>query len=397
MSNARNRLQALSDGKGDENFVAHPGPAIKKGPKLAARDARVDDSSILDFADFIRSTGPDGQKALPRIPGSVKSPANNKMASTSTTAGPVPGGSPRAGNMTKATAGPRLKAREPTNRSNTNDLVDALRQGPPGAYRVASGNLPIRNARDQDDSDDFGYGTTRGTNSMNSTQDSFVANSVNSRTGLISPAERPMRRADDSDGPVRKSRRPRDPYAIDSDEDEDEDEVITPRTNEGESLMDFLSTPPPAGARLTPPPLDVSGAMNARKRNDNSLQGPGRKQSTGTKLTKSPPPGHRSSNAGQGSGSIASALAPLRDQYSGASTVTGASTRARVPKSGVARTENRIRLRDDDIAGLRDMADFLKNSGPPEPPSPPKRQNTGEPKKQGGFGRMFSKKKREVA
>ncbi len=227
---------------------------------------------------------------------------------------------------------------------------------------------------------------------MNSTQDSFGAKSVNSRTGLISPMEKILRRNEDADGPTRKSRRPRDPYAIDSDD--DDDDVLTP-TNEGESLMDFLNTPPPPGTRLTPPPLDVSGAITARKRGDSALQRLGRKQNSGAKLTKSPPLSLPSSPPAQG-GSIAAALTPIRDQYSGTSSTTITAARSRVPKAGVARTEARPRLRDDDIAGLRDMADFLKNSGPPELMSPPKQEKMAEAKKQGGFGRMF-KKKKEVA
>ena len=262
---------------GSTAFIIQPGPSIKRGPQPVPRDARADADTTRDFADFIRSTGPDGAPMAP-TPSKATALAGNPSA-TSTPSGSTRGRVPRAprkdaaalladtspSSSTRSNGRPRLQARDAAVRTNgTADLVSFLNSGPPGASSTGA-TASNRQAAQAKDSI-----------SLSSAPDSFAARSfqsVHSRTGLlensksagvrsagpskstntITPQQRPAP-SEESGMPARKQRRVRDPYAIESDEDEDEG-----GGNE-ESLVDFLNSVPPPEANNSPPRLTLDKA-----------------------------------------------------------------------------------------------------------------------------------------
>ena len=293
------------------SFKISSGPSNKPEPK----DPRREDTSIRDFADFIRNTGPEQIKTLPKLPlssGSINakkapsgsdkkaSPANKmaagKLAKSPTPAPVLSGKKSEIKAARKSATGARLQAREAAIKRNdqSSDLIDFIRQGPPadhavGAHRIPRNVAPFRTTMDSDEIQALGHGRARDTSSMTSTQDSLlntrsIQSSINSRTGLIDPPSRsntkptsnpspiqpkPMRSSSPPLGqPIRKQRRVKDPYAIDTDS-EDERMADTPKPRRAEeSLMDFLksATPP---ANNAPAPIVVKSAFDGIPDNTN--------------------------------------------------------------------------------------------------------------------------------
>lgn len=270
-----------------------------------AREARANNESTRDFADFLRSTGPN-QPALAESPAQQQQkgpavaapkpinalPAVSRMAtsqgpmnitkerpsSASQRTEPLPSKSPA---MPTKFAGPvppknrttKLQARDATvSREASSDLIDFIRQGPSG-----QGEGRLRLPRTGDPARPFGdtNGITRNINgrpsegdnsrlSVASTQLSSVpsksVHSVNSRTGLLetgSPTRDARHKASGSvesqhatrDEPLqakRKQYRNKDPYATDVDSEGDDDPHVPPHN--AESLIHFLNsvTPPPS-------------------------------------------------------------------------------------------------------------------------------------------------------
>ena len=283
-------------------------PSNRPEPK----DARGEDTSIRDFADFIRNTGPEQIKTLPKLPLSsgstnAKRPlsgsdrkaspagkmASGKLAKSSTPAPVLSGKKSEIKAARKSATGARLQAREAAiKRSDqSSDLIDFIRQGPPadhavGAHRIPRNVAPFRTTMDSDEIQALGHGRARDTSSMTSTQDSLmntrsIQSSINSRTGLIDPPGRsntkptsnpaptsspiqpkPMRSSSPLPGhPIRKQRRVKDPYAIDTDS-EDEKMADTPKAHRAEeSMLDFLnSTAPPTNN--APAPINIKSAFD---------------------------------------------------------------------------------------------------------------------------------------
>ncbi|KAJ4405690.1 hypothetical protein N0V82_010271 [Gnomoniopsis sp. IMI 355080] len=275
--------------------------ANRRGPAPQARDARLPRESILEFADFIRATGPPGAQTPPsqpnigmrrnqsmRQPGSPAHAAPMSKPSLSISAGrpPVSGGS-----VSRA----RLQARDATVDVNDNsDLIDFIRQGPSSGAnpRIPRTVAPFRTTMDSDQMQSAVGGRamdasipdvqdTRASQaskaSTNVTEMSAPSyqSSVNSQSALLGRNQvtaQPGSNSpwDDSDMmPVRKQRRVRDPYAIDfSDEEDEEDDEFeyqpTPKRKPAakeESLMDFLnSVPPPSSSE--PVPFNLSSRTN---------------------------------------------------------------------------------------------------------------------------------------
>lgn len=295
-------------------------PTTSRSAHGAPRDAQLASENTRDFADFIRSTGPEerpgaiSQRDGAASPSPVKQRPNKSLvtgqrsSSATSTSKKITKPNPSLSKSPPPVVSsppPRrtskLEARGATYEPTHNeDLLDFLKQGPaedrigierrpmPGPVASvvpqnphASSNLRFR-ASDN----------TR--SSLASTQDSSFAadksiRSTNSRTGLLDsprgPAHTAGSRSPSSSkpiphldgGPARKQRRVKDPYAIDTDS-ENENEGGTPkpphhhRDRGGESLLDFLSsTPPPAddtGFRIPsafddlPSPTSTSGSLN---------------------------------------------------------------------------------------------------------------------------------------
>ncbi|KAK1829105.1 hypothetical protein QBC39DRAFT_415086 [Podospora conica] len=232
-----------------------------------ARDARLPRESVAELAEFLRSTGPNGASVLrdaPVIAPSAAAAAEPGRASTSSNA------------TTNMIRNARLQARgASTDHSPDNsDLIDFIRRGPAPTGpnpRIPRTVAPFRTTMDSDQLSGGGRAVdAQLRNSQASTTNGSVPSSINSQSALL-PAggaggrNKPLPPGrygsggggdDDMPMPVRKTRRVRDPYAIDlSDEDELDDDLEepTPRQQQRrrppppreESLLDFLNSVPP--------------------------------------------------------------------------------------------------------------------------------------------------------
>ncbi|EFQ97887.1 hypothetical protein MGYG_00925 [Nannizzia gypsea CBS 118893] len=292
-----------------------PPPSNAKTTAPQARDARVENASVRDFANFIRSTGPDkglhppaaqfnsfARAAKNHHPGS---PVNTGASSPSSLAPPkasrdstittsstttTPTGTitaPRSTNKPRLEARPAVFVRD----NKTSELIDFIRQGPPDPHARRLQQKTVAPFRDTMTSDDFRAFTQRdlinGESSMPGTQDgSMVAASVasiNSHTALIDTSNRPSSRTfqyrhsptanlrgDGSSTPAKTRRRVRDPYAIDSDSEDEYDDVRDSATTTAatkpkeESLAEFLKNAPPP----PPPPKPQPFTINIQKANE---------------------------------------------------------------------------------------------------------------------------------
>jgi hypothetical protein len=280
-------------------------PAPKSSPSsrgLIAREPKVERESTRDFADFIRSTAPtEEQTRVPLLANDFRSDATqgSSAASSPAVSKPLPS-LPRTPLTGRSPAGPSSRIASSygkTRRSpyeprdavvrdrGTGDLVDFLRQGPPGAS--VGPVLP---------DEDMSTSTTTGDrNGSVITQSAH--GSVNSHSALVSGnaarAEPQQARAASnagnySDAPeaTKTRRRIRDPYAIpssDDDDDEDTDELTAlpgQRTTQqqrknDESLIDFLQNSAPSSqASHTGPTSSLPSAVHARGTGSRTSQGP---------------------------------------------------------------------------------------------------------------------------
>ncbi|KAH0498890.1 hypothetical protein TgHK011_006118 [Trichoderma gracile] len=271
---------------------APPGATSLSGRMGAskARDARAPGESLSDFADFLKSTGPPGDRA-PVAPRNAHNPVTSTksfMESQQTIS------TMASRNTNRSRYQPREAAA--TSRSDNSDLIDFIRQGPPipgSQNHIPQHVAPFRNTMESERMSgagggravdavlpDMRYSQASTDNSMPS-----IHSSVNSSSALLKNQGRSKmskmfgEEEEDDDMvmpmPVRKTRRVRDPYAIDfSDEDEDDDEFdMAPRppAKKEESLAEFLLNcePPPA----PPPPPPASSVMPKKKTSTPSLIG----------------------------------------------------------------------------------------------------------------------------
>ncbi|RMJ23274.1 hypothetical protein PHISP_05852 [Aspergillus sp. HF37] len=338
--------------------------SLQPKPKAAqARDAKPATESTREFADFIKSTGPPvPANPEPRVVGAPKPSEPARPAR------PVP--SKNA--STRGKNGPKLEARSavPAKGDETSDLIDFIREGPPtpGVNRIPRVVAPFRDTTDSEDPETSGpermekEPQKRG--SLASTQGSSMANksftSVGSRTGLLESTPRstttqagpntkasaPVRSVSDDPLPARKQRRVRDPYAIDSDDSDDLDELLEPQKpqREEESLIDFLRNAPPPESQPPAQPLNTASS--------NKMRLLAKQASDKVPPVKSPfrqQPG----NSPGGQSNYAVKVGMERNGGSGGS---GGGP----PASTGRQTETSA------------LADFLKNTGPPEPPPAPR-------------------------
>ncbi|KAL1845548.1 hypothetical protein VTK73DRAFT_492 [Phialemonium thermophilum] len=410
-----------------------------------ARDARLPRESLADFAEFIRSTGPpaeNGGSSMAANGGNAFTRAAAVAATTTTPndsgSWPLPKGGIEPGRVstTSNPNRPRLQAREPTSsRDDNSDLIDFIRRGPPntsGNPRIPRAVAPFRTTMDSDQMTGAVGGKAvdahireldiRGSETSTTVTDysmPSVQSSANSQTGLLrnktaAPgglgANRYGSRDPDMPMPQRKTRRVRDPYAIDFSDEEDEgygdDAAAAPRSNgrraaapQEESLADFLRnyTPPPepkvqpfviAQAQNRPKKKASAPSLMARlTRRDNSQTGSG---SSGTPSPRSPNPpvvDSRSLNSRGGGGGgrgyipIQVNMPPGVDKYSpsyggGNNGIGTAKTTSNTTTGGGAPQANsgRVRMKKFEPreavpvvsrSATSDLADFLRNSEPP--------------------------------
>lgn len=395
-----------------------PTPTSGKKSTMAkpmAREPRIQGESMRDFADFIRSTGPAPGDERPVQPfvalnGAGPKPSNGSSSSisglsrkTSTRQGPSHSHS-GSGVGEGPSAKPRvhMEPRSPAGqRSGNDDLIDFIRQGPPGSnngqHRIPRAVAPFRTTVDSDQFermlDENGniestYGSQVSTNSKHSTQTS------NSRTGLIpkqsvvQPAysNTPQKLSGSLSGAEpqiqRTRRRIKDPYAIDTD-DEDEDLLTAlPKSSKppqrDESMMDFLnSMDPPSNNQ--PQPFILSPETIAAAKARAAKSGPGPANST-------TPPGTAARNGmGSRSGKPPSAQPAVISNSIGSN----------APRAVKPKLQARAAATNDARAGrsaTNDLADFLRNSGPPEPVRPPQDTTMGKDEGKRTSSRFWRKK-----
>jgi len=306
-----------------DNVRAQTKP-IPKSPNprtsgVLPRDPITNDYSLRDFADFIRSTGPDTPaKALPKaILSNTKHPRPTSSSSPAAGAGigkpfpnkitkpnPVVDPPKKAEAQLPKRTTSKLQAREPigTNKNATSDLADFFRSGPVGTQVDGSSASQRPPAVSQRTVSTNGSASGRIREALNSgssigtTQDSltashFTQSSTNSRTGLLDSSNRAPTvnaasvsrnikkqpaRNDDPPEPARAQRGVRDPYAIDSDDEIEGGNGASqaPPAHEEESLSDFLRnyTPsPPSTATRTSPPV-LNGAPKPAKQSGPTMR-----------------------------------------------------------------------------------------------------------------------------
>ncbi|KAK0614039.1 hypothetical protein B0T14DRAFT_570025 [Immersiella caudata] len=374
-----------------------PAKSRANGPAPQARDARLPRESVTELADFIRSTGPSGGSIVrtPTAPSTVAKPSTD---------------TPRV-STTSSINRNRLQARDAAvdYKDDNSDLIDFIRRGPPsvgGNPRIPRTVAPFRTTMDSDQLTGAVGGRAvdaqlrdvdvRTSQASTNITESSMQSSVNSQSALLG-RNKPLPGGnrgygipgdDDMPMPKRKTRRVRDPYAIDlSDEDEDDD-MMAPGPQrrappQEESLLDFLKNmppPPPEPAAVQPmsrPPKKKASAPSLMARlTRRGESGRNSNSSSGNSSPRSPvpPPApdarNSSSRASTGKGYIPIQvnMPPGADKYNPSnfrSTAPGVSE-APVPTRRVPMKKFEPR---EAVAvssrGTSELAEFFKNSAPP--------------------------------
>ncbi|KAL3479902.1 hypothetical protein BJX99DRAFT_221433 [Aspergillus californicus] len=358
---------------------------VQKAKSVQARDARPSLENSYDFAQFIRNSGPSS-------PSTTINSSNGRRTSDATQLSKRP--SRPESSLSTSTRGPRLQARAAAvpKGDQTSDLIDFIREGPPtmGARRIPRTVAPFRSTMD---SDDLAYeqGTTL---SVASTQGESIATksqvSVGSRTGLLDSANVTSTRTgppprmhsspsklaseDDNDArPKRTQRRVPDPYALDWDDEEfeamlEEQEPKPKPQREEESLIDFLRNVPP------PPPEPETQPFTVNTPRKLSTGGFGSASAMKARLLRNPSSDKvTTSKTSKTSSRQQPDQQPTKSSNYTAKVNTERRTDAMYGLSSVSD-------RQTDTGAL---ADFLRNTGPPEPPA------RAVPSKDSSFSRRF--------
>lgn len=388
------------------------------GPQ--ARDARAPGESLADFAEFIKSTGPAGDRG-PAALRNVHVPVN--LPKTIPEFQPVTTMSSRSSSNRN-----RYQAREPaaSSRNDNSDLIDFIRQGPAsaggGQNHIPQHVAPFRNAGDSE----MVYGAAGGravdpvlpdmrhsqaSTSVTDYSMPSLHSSVNSNSALLKNKNMSKANAlfgeDDEDMgmpmPVRKTRRVRDPYAIDFSDEEEDDFDMAPRPppKKEESLAEFLLScePPPE------PPSPPAKQQPRRKSSTPGLMGRfGRSNSKEVNTLNE----SQSRPGAMGLGNEARPLntrkhvpiqmPPGYDAYGPINTDPPV-TRAPVNRAPVERTPmNRVPMKKFEprepafLGQTGDLAKFLRDSEPPPDFNPtPAPVQQDEPS---GFAKFFGRRRK---
>ncbi|WPH01740.1 Hypothetical protein R9X50_00459200 [Acrodontium crateriforme] len=387
---------------------------------LMARDARVQTESTRDFADFIRSTGPQrAAQPKPILSAASRSAtnlhalrnahingqrANSLERSKSLGAGdgsveenvpPVP----------IISAAHKLQPREPkvTSSSAANaELIDFIRTGPAataGEHRIPRDVAPFRTTMDSDQLGDWGdrlnqsldqTAVPKSTAGMSKT--SRAERNVRGPPPVAPPPERkvganglPGRSASQgqtSDEGGRKRYRNKDPYPIDltDDEDEEDDDLLSAlpnRRRQEVSLMEFLNNTEPPNENAPRPIVSNAGAVapllkNLGSREAVSGAGPAPAQEGSKEVIKDASTAGRPAPAPTATGKLS---APIFQKPAGrpseqspkppvtAPASTGATRKKMEPRMpGFAHERHKAAV--EQSATTRELADFLKSTAP---------------------------------
>ncbi|KAK3301437.1 uncharacterized protein B0H64DRAFT_38328 [Chaetomium fimeti] len=406
-------------------------PRVTAGPQ--ARDPRLARESMAEFAEFIRSTGPPG--------GSSASVAGTAGSGRVRNPGSVSNISVETGRMS-TTSNPNRPKLQPRgaavdHKDDNSDLIDFIRRGPPsstGNPRIPRTVAPFRTTMDSDQLSSAVGGravdaqlkdiefrsSPASTNATESSVPPSVQSSINSHSALLAKSK-PMsydKTEGDMPMPTRKTRRVRDPYAIDLSDEEFEDEeepAPLPKRAQEESLIDFLNNyaPPP---EPTTQPFNIKQTRSASQpkkkasasslmarftRRDSTHSGTlGPARSAGPKLPESksinkatgPKGGHVPIQVNMPSAT--NHAHPARTSSKAAAMMGGGPgvPGGRVPmKRFEPREPASISSRE-----TSDLADFLKNSGPPPGATPMANQFPGpaERDEANGISKVFGRRKK---
>lgn len=393
------------------NF-SRPGTAATTGSRLRssgpqARDARVDRDSLGDFADFIRSTGPSGAYSNgkpPRTAASDKSRRTNGSVRTASIsalrAGPV-AALPRRSQSSAGRA--KLQARDATvGRASITELIDFVRAGPEDQqdHRIPRTIAPFRSTMDSDQMSAAGGKAIDAilpdSRSSQVSASLSINSSMTSTTPLINSPPRTnkshlahnQRQVDEEDMmPQRKTRRVRDPYAIDFSDEEDDliEENTRPPPIKEESLADFLrSVPPPPE---TAPVTVFESAPKPRKK-------PSFSSRWGRTSSNPPPmsPPARSQTAPQNPVALKQ---PVSTLHSASKTGVNASPpgTGRSPPSLNRQQSYQTREASAQYpTRTNDLAEFLRNSSPP--PSIETKPFIPRQEEGNAFSRIFGRRRK---
>lgn len=365
-----------------------------------AREARVGGESVRDFAQFIRNTGPQSdtsphghiRDSSDSVFGSSR-PDTAQSASSRTTAKPR-----RSSNSVK-NKGPRLQAREPAghNSSETSDLIDFIREGPPGAstHRIPRTVAPFRNTMDSEDL--ILIETAR--ENDNKVTPSLASTGAESTSSSRAPLLSKSGPSDAPPIPRRKRRGPRDPYAIDISDEDDEEEFSEPVVaskppRAEESLLDFLNSVPPPVTEKAPEPFILTSYPTPPKSSGHGMSSVKNRFRRNTVTGKSPTtkksmPSMRSPKV-VNKPQIISPIPPSngfptnRSDYSAQiNRERGLTSQPSMPSLSSRQTETAA------------LADFFKNTAPPQPISRPP-TIMSEDKKDSTFAKLFRRKRLET-
>jgi hypothetical protein len=302
-----------------------------------------------------------------------------------------------------------MEPRSPAGLSNGNDdLIDFIRQGPPNAHngqpRIPKNIAPFRTTVDSDQFEgmlgghsnvESAYGSTTSSTleSKNSTQ------TINSRTGLIpqpsvvqpaysnTPQQLSGSMTSNAEPTItRTRRRVKDPYAIDlSDEEDDDDD------DDDEEDEDQLTALPPSVPTQAPrqPPMQASRQAAPRQESLvdflNGMDPPSTSKPQPFMLSQETIAAARA-RASASNASLSSGASTTRNGAPPFGSISSTSVASDAPRA----YKPRLQARAPAVADMRggrainntsDLADFLKNSGPPEPLVVPKKEEEKKSRK----------------
>lgn len=296
-----------------------PADRGRRKSSLIAREAKYEEDSIRDFADFIRSTAPtEEQTRIAPIVVPVRSNGaqntTNSFSSPSSSSKPLPSlpreattrVSPRSPVSSKKKRQSTLEPRDAVIRDRgTEDLVDFIREGPPG---TSMGQGQSSNENTPTSVSTGGRNGSVLTQSHHGSVTSSTALLNNTANTMPRPVQKPSPVAAQArEEPTRSRPHPRDPYAIpSSDEDDntasDSDNLTAlpghsrprqqTRKTENQSLIDFLKTTDPPNYHTGP-----SSAVPSKVRTGNNSTSAARRYDAANirannnrRTTSSPPP-----------------------------------------------------------------------------------------------------------
>jgi hypothetical protein len=321
---------------------------------------------------------------------------------------------------TESSAGKsRLQARDAmvTRGDSISDLIDFVRSGPQldNENRIPRTVAPFRTTMDSDQMSGAigGRAIDASLPDPRYSQASTSAhNSVNSQSALLANASKnkplPIQNREDFEEedmmPKRKTRRVRDPYAIDFSDDEEEYEAAPkPRATQEESLADFLrNVPPPPESTVTP--IFVPDRNVRKKSSTSNLMARFGRNGSGPQIPPKPDYNSQTSRTQQ----PRQLYTPIAAKYSTTMNLNQppppATSNSYVSQLDTARNTTRSKVaqksyqpRDAVYSGSRtnDLADFLMRSEPPSTmqTQPQTFAPTFQKEEASTFQRMFGRKK----